>query len=359
LTEVKSTKEVILVTGATGLIGGHVVERLLRGNAELSVVAVARRPERVETHGGRVSALRGDLCLPGLGVDEDVQALLAERVTGILHCAADIRFDLPLEEARQINVEGTRTLLELGRRCARLEKFAHISTTYVSGRSPELLPEGRFENRHGFFSSYQETKYEAEHLAQEYGRELPVAVYRLSTVIGNSRTGWVEQYNHFHQLLRLVQHNPLPVLPGSETARVDFVASDWVAEAVAWFYANRFRAGEVRNFAAGPEETLPLTTAMEMAFRELGRGRAPRLVDCEFFNRYIGDRMGKGDGRVAQLLQALAYLLPYFSLQQRFDSRETTEILEREAGLRRVESSRLYGLVLGHMKSERVAVAVG
>ncbi len=346
------------MTGATGLIGGHVLARLAAEEEDLRFVALARRPERLDTLGGRVHALAGDLRLPGLGVDAEMHALLEERLTGILHCAADIRFDLPLDEARAVNVEGTRTLLELGRRCKRLERFAHISTTYISGRSPEALPEGPFVNGHGFFSSYQESKYEAEHLALQAARELPLTVYRLSTVIGDSRTGEVQQYNHFHQLLRLVQHNPLPVLPGSELARVDFVASDWVAEAVAWFYSHRFEAGTVRNFSAGPRETVALPVVLRMAFEQLGRGRTPELVSWEEFNRYTGERLGRGDVRVGQLLQALTYFLPYFSLQQRFENDGTTALLE-QAGMARTKSVALFSRVLEYMRSARSAVVAG
>ena len=331
------------------MIGKHVMERLLAMNPETHFVALTRRPEEVPPHGGRVHALAGDLRIDGLGVEEGVWIKLRERLTAILHCAAEIRFDLPLDDARRTNVEGTRTLLELARRCPRLERFVHISTTYIGGQSPEQLPECRFTNRHGFFSSYQESKYEAEHLALEAAAEVPLAVYRLSTVIGDSASGRVEQYNHFHQLLRLVQHNPLPILPGSAEARVDFVATDWTTAAVAWFFQNAFEPGSIRNFSAGPANTLAMPVVLEMAFAALGRGRAPELVSWDEFDRYTRNRLGRGEERMAQLLQSLSYFLPYFSLQQRFENEETMARLDA-AGLYRPESVELYGRVLDYMK---------
>jgi long-chain acyl-CoA synthetase len=324
---------------------GHLLAR----DPDAHFVALTRRPEEVSPHGGRVHALAGDLRLDGLGVEEGVWIKLRERLTAILHCAAEIRFDLPLDEARRTNVEGTRTLLKLARRCPRLDRFVHISTTYITGQSPESLPESRFVNRHGFFSSYQESKYEAEHLAMEAAAGLPLAVYRLSTVIGDSASGFVEQYNHFHQLLRLVQHNPLPVLPGSAEAQVDFVATDWTTAAIAWFFQHAFEPGSIRNFSAGPANTLAMPVVLEMAFDALGRGQAPELVSWDEFERYTRRRLGRGEERIAQLLQSLSYFLPYFSLRQRFENEQTVALLGA-AGFGMPKSLELYGRVLGHMK---------
>jgi nucleoside-diphosphate-sugar epimerase len=329
---------------------------LLALDPDAHFVALSRRPHEVAAHGGRVHPLAGDLRLPALGVDESVWAQLRPRLTAILHCAAEIRFDLPLDDARQTNVEGTRTILNLARRCPRLDRLAHISTTYISGQSPEPLPEGPFTNRHGFFSSYQESKYEAEHLALEAALQLPLAVYRLSTVIGDSASGKVEQYNHFHQLLRLVQHNPLPVLPGSPEAKVDFVATDWTASSIAWSFHHAFQPGSIRNFSAGPSNTLAMPLVLEMAFDALGRGKAPELVSWDDFHHYTRARLGRGEERIAQLLQSLSYFLPYFSLQQRFENDQTLASLDARLASR-PDSVDLFARVLGFMKRTAAAPA--
>ena len=59
-----------------------------------------------------------------------------------MHCAASISFDLPLDEARAINVEGTREIIALrarGQAAGRLDRFVHVSTAYVAG-----ITEGTF-----------------------------------------------------------------------------------------------------------------------------------------------------------------------------------------------------------------------
>ena len=68
---------------------------------------------------------------------------LAEDVGAVLHCAASISFDLPLDEARAINVEGTREVIGFARECkalGRLERFVHVSTAYVSGKLRGHVP---------------------------------------------------------------------------------------------------------------------------------------------------------------------------------------------------------------------------
>ena len=175
------------------MIGRHVLARLRVSDPARTFVVLSRKPSGDAD--GRVIPIAGDLRLPRLGLAPNVWTALQRSISGIIHSAAEIRFDLPLDAARAVNVGGTRTLLDLARSAPLLRRMAHISTTYVTGRSAEHLPESRFENKHGFFSSYQESKYEAEQLVMEAAGDVPVSIYRLSTVIGDSRTGAVEQYN--------------------------------------------------------------------------------------------------------------------------------------------------------------------
>src|SRR3954469_14859839 len=66
-------------------------------------------------HSGRVNAVAGDIERDGLGLEAARRAWLAERVSDIVHSAASVSFSLPLEESREINVGGTRRLLEFAR----------------------------------------------------------------------------------------------------------------------------------------------------------------------------------------------------------------------------------------------------
>src|SRR5918996_3116643 len=80
----------------------------------------------------RVVAFAADLTQPRLGLGARRRDEIAEHVGEIIHSAASVSFTLPLEEARSINLEGTRRMLALASECNALTRFAHVSTAYVA-----------------------------------------------------------------------------------------------------------------------------------------------------------------------------------------------------------------------------------
>ena len=105
-----------------------------------------------------MQAVKGDLAKPRLGLTEHEFERLGRSVTEIVHGAADIRFHLPLEAARCVNVEGTAALLDLARHARHFRKFTHISTVYIMGRDEGLLPETQYPNSSGFANTYQQSE---------------------------------------------------------------------------------------------------------------------------------------------------------------------------------------------------------
>ena len=128
-----------------------------------------------------MQAVKGDLAKPRLGLTQHEFERLGRSVTEIVHGAADIRFHLPLEAARCVNVEGTAALL------------THISTVYIMGRDEGLLPETQYRNSSGFVNTYQQSKYGPEEAVCKAMREIPTAIVRLSYVVGHSVTGCVRR----------------------------------------------------------------------------------------------------------------------------------------------------------------------
>ena len=87
-----------------------------------------RDPRRIAT--ARAPS-QGTSTAPGLGMDAGDTEGSSLRMTGaVMHCAASISFDLPLDEARTINVEGTREIIALAhevKAAGGLERFIHVS----------------------------------------------------------------------------------------------------------------------------------------------------------------------------------------------------------------------------------------
>ncbi len=61
----------------------------------------------------RVDVYSGDVSLQKCGLDAAAYERLTATTTRVIHCAATVRFDHSLEEARRINVEGTRRVLDI------------------------------------------------------------------------------------------------------------------------------------------------------------------------------------------------------------------------------------------------------
>src|ERR1051325_9150527 len=203
---------VTFLTGATGLVGSELLQVLPGARPDRRLIVLTRTPDKIASlnQSAQITVIEGDLTRPGLGLHTAALRQIQKEITEIIHCAAETRFGLPIEQARATNTRGTSNLLKMARGCKRLEKFAHLSTVYVAGRTVGHIPEAMLGNESGFTNTYQQSKYEAEQLVFEAMPELPVAIYRLSTIVGDSKTGLVRQYNYFHQILRLFARNVLP-----------------------------------------------------------------------------------------------------------------------------------------------------
>src|SRR5436309_2932276 len=112
-----------LVTGATGLVGSHVVERLrARGDA---VRAAVRRPEAL----GELRRLGVDARSADLAAAADLSALV-DGVDVIVHCAGVVQMEGRPRDLWAVNVEATERLLAAGAHPG-LSRFVHLSSVAV------------------------------------------------------------------------------------------------------------------------------------------------------------------------------------------------------------------------------------
>jgi thioester reductase-like protein len=241
----------ILLTGATGFLGMDALARLIEREEEQVTVLVRARDDasagerlrevlarlygRVPDAADNVRPVRGDLLEPGLGVSARDREQLIGSVDRIVHCAASISFDLPLEQAREINVQGVARMLELAREIAvagSLRRLVHVSTAYVSGRHAGEFGERDLDVGQEFRNTYERSKQEAELLLRAQASDLPLAVARPSIVVGHRASGWTSAFNVLYWPMRAFERGLLQEVPAREDSIVDFVPVDYVTDGV-------------------------------------------------------------------------------------------------------------------------------
>jgi nucleoside-diphosphate-sugar epimerase len=168
----------ILITGATGFIGGHVAEACAARGWQVSTVA---RPGSDTSLLGRL----GTIIHPGDLTDATRVRKAVEDVDVVVHCAAKVGDWGPVGEYRKVNVEALRVLLEACKGSS-LARFVHMSSL---GVYPARHHHGTDESeplprRHT--DGYTQSKVEAEQLALGYQHDwgVPVVVLRPGFVYG-------------------------------------------------------------------------------------------------------------------------------------------------------------------------------
>jgi len=333
-----SERRTILVTGGTGTVGAELASRLA-GASNASVVVLARGAgrSRPAVLPPGVRTLTGDVRHgTTFGLDEPDATTLRESVTDIVHCAADTTFNRPLADARATNVAGTQAVLAFAKECRHLQRMACFSTVYVAGRTTGCFAEQDVGGADGFVNSYEQSKGEMEAVVRDAMRELPIAIYRLSTIIGDSRTGKVGGLNAIHHALRLLYQGLAPMVPGRDTGLVDLIPVDFAADASHHLFEHEFTAGETYHLCAGAAGSATLGALLDatmMAFeryRPAWRKRSiarPAIVELETYELFVRSVEEAGNQVLLQAtraVQAFAYQLAYPKV---FDSRRADSVL--------------------------------
>jgi long-chain acyl-CoA synthetase len=277
--------------------------------------------------------VHGDVSLPRWGLLPARREELIDRTTHIIHGAATIGLDNPLQQARAINFEGTRRALQIALEChrrGRLEKFVHIGTVSVSGNREGDIYEHELEMGQHFLSTYERSKFEAEQLVRCYMDQLPITIFRPSIVVGDSRTGRTTEFNVIYYPLRLLCHGRLPFLPGTPDTLLDVVPIDWVVEAMSIIISSDQSTDHTYHLAAGPNSSTRLADFLCHAVSYLDRHcplNEPRRVDIVDLSEYQR-RFAQLRGMKASLYRALWPLLGYLTVRRQYDTTNVDEALQ-------------------------------
>ena len=304
----------VLLTGATGFVGAHLLDELLRSTRATvhclvrcadAAEGLARLRRNVEKYlpwpkeaARRIEILPGDLGKPLLGLGEERFDALAHRLDAIYHNGALVNFVHTYPQLKAPNVGGTREILRLACR-GPLTPVNHVSTFAIWGVPEDLRTEfaerDPLDRAGRLVNGYVQSKYVCEHLAlAARARGIPVNVYRLGQITGHSRTGACMSNSFTTAVIAgCVQLGKAPLLD----MLVEMTPADYVCRAL------------VHISTAPPEfgQTFHLVNPQRIAFNDMighlrRSGWAVEQLPGEEFLRLLEADIGVGQGNPLHLL---------------------------------------------------------
>jgi len=231
-----------LVTGASGFIGKHLLDVLVRRGQPIHCLV---RPssidrfkdlidERWPSVRSQLVVLPGDVGSPHCGLSPNTIKELGDSVKHMFHLAALYDMTAGLEESQVANVDGTRNACRLAEALGATLHYA--SSTAVAGDYKGFFREDMFDEGQKHKSPYFRTKFLAEKVVREEC-QAPYRIYRPGAVVGSSVDGEADKIDGIYYSFKLIQRmrRMLPSwvpLIGFEGSELHIVPVDYVARAM-------------------------------------------------------------------------------------------------------------------------------
>ena len=212
----------ILLTGATGFLGVHLLHELLeKTSANIHCLVRAENVSEArnklknklsfyqlwnEQDSQRIIPIIGNLEKNLLGLSEKEFQDLASQIDVIYHNGASVNLIYPYSVLKPANVLGTQEILRLASQI-KIKPVHFVSTTSVF--CPENYPENEvllesdpLDYYQGLVGGYPQSKWVAEKLVmQARERGLPVTIYRAARIIGHSQIGICNTEDLFSRII--------------------------------------------------------------------------------------------------------------------------------------------------------------
>ena len=212
----------ILLTGATGFLGVHLLHELLeKTSANIHCLVRAENVSEArnklknklsfyqlwnEQDSQRIIPIIGNLEKNLLGLSEKEFQDLASQIDMIYHSGASVNLIYPYSVLKPANVLGTQEILRLASQI-KIKPVHFVSTTSVF--CPENYPENEvllesdpLDYYQGLVGGYPQSKWVAEKLVmQARERGLPVTIYRAARIIGHSQIGICNTEDLFSRII--------------------------------------------------------------------------------------------------------------------------------------------------------------
>jgi len=348
-------RETVFITGAAGMMGQHLLQAICACE-QVAGVLVLTHSSPPCVHHPKIEVVKGDITLSGLGLQPGSAQRMARDITTIIHSAAETSFSAELPLARTVNVAGTENVFRFAANCRQLKAVCHLSTVYVAGKRVGTIRESDSEHDRGFVNSYEQSKYEAEQLVRLWSSNLPVSIVRLSTILGDSRSGAPTKLGGIHHALRFFFHSLAPFVPGTAESPVDLISLDYAADAVVTLALRQFTPSSTWHVCGGADslplgELLDLSLQLFSQYRPAWRKRAiakPAIVQLETFERFAQSVEELDEPTLRSVVNVIKHFAPQMAYPKTINDCVTQRVLE-PAGVRRPPIADFYPKVIGYL----------
>jgi len=235
----------LLLTGATGFIGAFLLRELLNkttasvyclikaNNLEIATQRIIKTLQDYQiwdsSYSDRIIPIVGDLAQPKLGLSELKFQNLANQIDVIYHNGARVNHTEPYSRLKPANVLGTQEIFRLASQSKLKPVHLISSISILAGNKNsnfQVTEDANLDDYGIPIGGYPQSKWAAEKLAiTAVKRGIPVKIYRLGAVSGDSQTGVFNQNDFLYKLLLgYVQLGSIPDTPMPlEILPVDYV----------------------------------------------------------------------------------------------------------------------------------------
>lgn len=264
--------KIACVTGATGLVGSKIVERLIEIGYKV----------RILTRNRHFTSTEAD-CFIGSLNDKDVISKFVKDAEAVFHCAAEIYDENRMWET---NVNGTKTLVQHVKE-ANIPFFCHMSTAVVVGLTErKLVDEATPCNPRDI---YEKSKLAAEIIVRELQGNCRTLILRPTEIIDDMRPGG----------LSLVVHHTIPdrikvFIKGAECTHLIHV--DDVAAAAIYFFLKPLNMLDCFNLSYDDEplNTFAGTWSVYNAFKKGEPQQAATIFHLPLFVPHLMRQLKRG-----------------------------------------------------------------
>lgn len=249
-----------LLTGSSGYLGGYILRELLK-ETEMDVYCLVRGKNIEEAkkkikknldkfniadnYLKRVHVVLGDFSKKNMGMDEAEYNELSKKIDCIYHNGALVHFLYSYKELKESNVEGTKEVLRFAA-LNKVKQVFYVSTISIFSKfgknDTKVLENENIEDSGILPIGYTQSKWVAEGLiwkAKEKG--LPVMVFRIGHVIGDSATGECHSDDFVFRIIKSVLDvHAYPDMEG----KLEPITVDDVAKCIVAISGNRNNLGQ-------------------------------------------------------------------------------------------------------------------